>query len=61
MSSPDKSFQDALAALRARNLPEAERLFLDVLQRQPNHVPALNLLTVVLMATERFAAAARAS
>lgn len=54
MNSPDRTFQEALAALNARNLPAAERLFRDVLQGEPQHVPALNLLTAVLMAAERF-------
>ena len=54
MTSPDLIFQQALAALHSRNLAEAERLFLKVLQVQPNHVPTLNLLTVVLMNLNRF-------
>ena len=57
MSAPDKLFQDALAALNSRNLFEAERLFTKFLKRQPKHVGALNLLTVVLMGLERFAEA----
>lgn len=51
------NFQKALGALNAGNLGEAERLFGAVLRQQPDHVPALNLLTVVLMSGERFAEA----
>lgn len=54
MSDSQRLFQDALTALNGRKLPEAERFFKAVLQREPEHVPALNLLTVVLMARERF-------
>jgi protein O-GlcNAc transferase len=57
MSAPEKTFQQAISALNQRDLVEAERLFKDVLRSEPNHVAALNLLTVVLMSTERFAEA----
>ena len=33
---------------------DAEQLLRKVLENQPNHVAALNLLTVVLMSMERF-------
>jgi predicted O-linked N-acetylglucosamine transferase (SPINDLY family) len=57
MNSPDRKFQDALNALNGRDFVAAERLFRDVLRTQPGHVPALNLLTVVLISLERFAEA----
>src|SRR5471032_2906013 len=57
MSAPDEIFRSALSALNSRNLLEAERLFKEFLNSQPNHVGALNLLTIVLMTRERFAEA----
>jgi predicted O-linked N-acetylglucosamine transferase (SPINDLY family) len=44
----DENFQRGLSALHAGNLKEAERLLLAVTRAEPNHVPALNLLGVVL-------------
>ena len=41
------TFQRAMAALQARNITDAERLFKDVLRTQPKHVAALNLLGVI--------------
>jgi protein O-GlcNAc transferase len=55
--SADQIFQQAIAALNARQLADAERLFRRVLGSQPNHVGALNLLTVVLMNGGRFSEA----
>jgi protein O-GlcNAc transferase len=54
MTTPERTFQNAMQALNARNLPEAERLFRQFLQARPTHFGALNLLTVVLVATGRF-------
>ena len=43
-----EDFQRGLSALRAGNLKEAERLLQAVTRAQPQHVPALNVLGVVL-------------
>lgn len=50
-------FNEALAALNARDLRKAEEGFRRVVKSEPSHVPTLNLLTVVLMNTNRFAEA----
>jgi protein O-GlcNAc transferase len=55
--SADQIFQQAIAALNARQFADAERLFRRVLGSQPDHVGALNLLTVVLMNKGRFSEA----
>jgi predicted O-linked N-acetylglucosamine transferase (SPINDLY family) len=57
MSAPERTFRQAISAFNQRNLADAERLFKEVLRSDPSHVPALNLLSVVLMSTERFAEA----
>jgi predicted O-linked N-acetylglucosamine transferase (SPINDLY family) len=57
MANSGKIFNDALAALNAKNLFQAEVLFRKVLQKQPRHVASLNLLTVALMSMGRFAEA----
>jgi protein O-GlcNAc transferase len=57
MTSSDKLLAEGLAALNQRNWRDAERLFRGVLQAQPTHVGALNLLTAALMNMERFAEA----
>ena len=44
----DETFQRSLLALRAGDLKEAERLLQVITRAQPNHLPALNLLGVVL-------------
>jgi tetratricopeptide (TPR) repeat protein len=44
----DNDFQRALSALQAGNLKEAERLLQASTRTHPRHVPALNLLGVVL-------------
>ncbi|HEX7923105.1 MAG TPA: tetratricopeptide repeat protein [Bradyrhizobium sp.] len=59
MTDVAKIFRDALAALNSRNLARAEHLFDRVVKADPANVAALNLLTVTLMATERFAEAER--
>ena len=50
-------FNEALSALSARNFNKAEEGFRRVIKSEPSHVPSLNLLTVVLMNTNRFAEA----
>jgi predicted O-linked N-acetylglucosamine transferase (SPINDLY family) len=50
-----KNFNEALAALNRRDLKQAEEKFRKVLRSDRSHVPALNLLTVVLMNQGRFA------
>ena len=47
-STGDENFRRGLSALQAGNLKEAERCLQSVTRAQPNHVPALNLLGVVL-------------
>jgi predicted O-linked N-acetylglucosamine transferase (SPINDLY family) len=54
MTSAQQLFNGAVSALNGRNLPEAERLFKKLLRIDEKHVPALNLLTVVLMSMDRF-------
>jgi tetratricopeptide (TPR) repeat protein len=54
MDASQGTFHEALSALNNRDLAAAERLFRTVLAARPDHVAALNLLTTVLMATERF-------
>jgi Flp pilus assembly protein TadD len=54
-AAAEKQFHDAVAALRAKRFADAERLFKAVLSSKPDHVGALNLLTVVLMSMECFA------
>ena len=48
MISTDKDFQRGVTALQAGNLQEAERRLQAVTRTQPKHLPALNLLAVVL-------------
>ena len=54
MSSPHELLQEGLTALTHQRWSDAERLFTSVLKEHPNHIGALNLLTVVLMNMERF-------
>jgi protein O-GlcNAc transferase len=60
MSSPAMSshaqqvFSDAFSALNKRDLHKAEKKFRQVIKLEPSHIPALNLLTVVLMSLRRF-------
>jgi protein O-GlcNAc transferase len=54
MNVTEKIFQDAIAALNNRNFPDAERLLMDFLRSEPNHIGALNLLTALLMSMGRF-------
>jgi predicted O-linked N-acetylglucosamine transferase (SPINDLY family) len=57
MSNGAESFSQALVALNARDFQAAERRLREVLSSDGAHVPALNLLAVVLMQLERFAEA----
>src|SRR6516164_4516269 len=57
MSAIKKALQKGISALNQRKFAAAERVFKEVLRSEPNHVGALNLLTVVLMSTDRFAEA----
>jgi predicted O-linked N-acetylglucosamine transferase (SPINDLY family) len=57
MPNIQKLLNDALSALNSRKYPQAEKLFRDVLRVDSAHVPALNLMTVVLMSMERFSEA----
>ena len=59
MAAADKIFQDAIASLNIQKPDDAERLFKKFLKVQPNHIGALNLLTVTLMSMKRFAEAER--
>jgi predicted O-linked N-acetylglucosamine transferase (SPINDLY family) len=55
---PDnQTFQQALAALKAGNLNEAERLFKTVLRASPAHIATLNLLGITLTQLGHFAEA----
>src|SRR5215467_16076862 len=53
-SAVDRDFQSALAALRARKLSDAARLFDSVLRIEPKHLGAVNLMGVVLTQLGRF-------
>jgi protein O-GlcNAc transferase len=48
-------FNEALSAMNKRDFTRAEKKFRKVLQSDRSHVPALNLLSVVLMSLGRFA------
>jgi protein O-GlcNAc transferase len=50
----DETFQRAVAAFQARKADESERLFKELLDAQPKHVGALNLLGVLLTQLKRF-------
>lgn len=57
MDKVQKAYQSALAALQLGQHDEAARLFKKVLRTHPKEVGALNLLTIALMALERYAEA----
>jgi protein O-GlcNAc transferase len=57
MSTLEKLFQQAIAAMNGGKPLEAELAFKKLLKKEPSNVPALNLLTVVLMGMERYAEA----
>jgi protein O-GlcNAc transferase len=51
---PSDKLRDGISALSHRRWSDAEKLFTSVLKEQPNHIAALNLMTVALMNMERF-------
>jgi len=53
----NEAFQRAVTALRSGHIEDAQRLFKQVLRKQPKHVAALNLLGIVLTQLGRFAEA----
>lgn len=53
MSGVQKIFTDAVQALNRNDPHSAERLFKQLLQMDADHVPALNLLAIVLMSLAR--------
>jgi protein O-GlcNAc transferase len=57
MGTAAEAFQKAIKAMNSGKPLEAERHFKNVLKGQPNNIAALNLLTVVLVSTERHAEA----
>jgi protein O-GlcNAc transferase len=58
MASVDQElFGQALTAFQTGRLSDSEHQFKALLQRQPNHVPALNLLSVLLTQLGRFSEA----
>ncbi len=57
MASLEKIYHDAVAALQARRLQDAETLFKQFLKRQPKNFGALSLLTSVLLMMNRHAEA----
>ncbi|MGE5166416.1 MAG: tetratricopeptide repeat protein [Sphingobacteriales bacterium] len=54
MGSAEQTFQKAVAALNGGDVLAAESLFRAFLQSHPQHVAALNLLTVVLVSMGRY-------
>ncbi len=55
--SSEDSFKQAIVSFQTGRLSDAERLFKEVLRHQPKNVATLNLLSVVLTITERYAEA----
>jgi len=53
MESSKRIFENAMAFLRRGDLAGAERLFKEILDRDPMHVGALNFLTIALMGMRR--------
>ena len=51
--SADDTFQRALAAMQAGNRQAAERLFKQTVELQPGHIPALSLLSGLLVSQDR--------
>lgn len=60
-SAMDETFRRAVAAMQARDANTAESLFKHVLQSQPKHVPALNLISILLTTLGRLDEAERYS
>jgi len=59
MSSADEMFRQAVSAMQSGKIDAAERSFRQVLQLQPGHVGALNLISVLLTARGRLEEAER--
>lgn len=57
MADAAKVLRDGLAAFNNKDLTTAERLFKRVIKADPSNAAALNLITVTMMATGRFAEA----
>lgn len=57
MASADTIYRAALDALNGQNIRDAEHLIRELLRQQSKHLGALNLISVVLMLTGRFAEA----
>jgi protein O-GlcNAc transferase len=57
MNNDEALFQHAILSLNNGNFVEAEKSFRGILEHQPEHIGALNLLTIVLMALGRYAEA----
>lgn len=54
MTSDEELYRHAITSLNIGNFTDSERSFKALLKRQPKHVGALNLLTIILMRTERY-------
>ena len=54
MTNNEMLYQHAIGLLNTGNFIDAERSFRSFLKSQPEHIGALNLLTVTLMAMERY-------
>ena len=54
MNSKANTLRDALAALKSRNFPDAERGLKKILKSEPSNIEALNFLTVTLTNLQRF-------
>jgi protein O-GlcNAc transferase len=57
MGNVEETFQKAIKAMNSGKPLEAERLFKNVLKKLPDHIAALNLVTIVLVSMERYAEA----
>ena len=56
-ASIEESFRQAIASFQAGKLIDAEGHFKNVLRDQPDHIPALNLLSVLLTRLARYSEA----
>jgi protein O-GlcNAc transferase len=54
MTNNEMLYQQAILSLNAGNFIDAERSFRGFLKGQPEHIGAINLLTVILMGMERY-------
>jgi len=55
----DDIFKQAMASFQSGRLNDAEQLFKKILQQQPKHIGALNILSVVLTLLEKYSEAER--